>query len=352
MQGQASVGKALNLHVGIFTALESTAQEERDRVPSSGLGFKTPHVPWAPPMLLGVGKLTITWGDLDKEEDVVPQQDYHPIWLFDLLHTCPATTEIVWRSFEEYVPAKVSGRAYRERLCKSLAFLDSLGNLQRLELRFDTSELSHNTRDISACRHVTPDTLNRVLHKLSQQLVVLRLKGHFLLSPELFWPKVDTGSRAGSPQAPFWPHLKEVAVEARLASPEGLFYLPSSIPHIGRSRDVENSVQSSDASAARELLMRVTRAMLQMPELDELLVHFPEHPLGNRLVFYNKQGTFYWGKAGSCQVDGICTGRHEFREPWHWHWDWTSFPAESAKNWDMLAERLCQTSTGNGSEYQ
>jgi hypothetical protein len=124
MQGNGSVGKLLDLHVGIFTALDFMAREERDRVPCSGLGFKTPRVPWTPPLLWGVGKLTITWEDLDEEEDVLPQQDHHPIWLFNLLHTCPAATQIVWRGFEEYIPADVSGTAYRERLCQSLTFPD------------------------------------------------------------------------------------------------------------------------------------------------------------------------------------------------------------------------------------
>jgi hypothetical protein len=141
-------------------------------------------------------------GDLDEEQEFLPQHDYHPTWLFNLLHTCPSTAEIVWRGFEEYVPENVVRTTYREQLCKSLALLDRLGNLQRLELQFDTPMLSPNWQ--VPFQRAAPDTLNRVLHKLSQQLVALRLKERFLLSPDLFWPKVDViGPMAGFSQVPF-----------------------------------------------------------------------------------------------------------------------------------------------------
>lgn len=119
--------------------------------------------------------------------DADTQRDYHPVGLFDLLHMCPSTTEVVWRGFEEYVPAKVVGMPYRERLCKGLALLGRLDNFQRLTLTFDTPNLT--TKGMSACGRVIPDTLRRVFHKLFQQLVALDLKGRFLLSPDLSGPR-------------------------------------------------------------------------------------------------------------------------------------------------------------------
>jgi hypothetical protein len=188
-------------------------------------------------------------------------------------------------------------------------------------------------------------------------LVVLRLKGRFLLSPDLFWPKVDIGSTAGFPPAPFWPHLKEIAVEARLPSPEGLFYfdplrmLPQHwILAWGDMVDMESDDISSDVPAVGELLVRVTRAMLQMPELDKLSIQFPETTLGD-LISYHRRATLHPRHDG-CYADGVSTGRHrQFQQPWRWHCS-TKWPAEMDSNWIELVGRLCQTVSEEDSQHQ
>lgn len=96
----------------------------------------------------------------------------------------------------------------------------NMSNLQDLTIHFRAPNF-HPGYTFS-CRQAVLDPLNSVLHRLSQQLRVLHLRGRFLLSPELFWP----GTHAKLLEdKPFWPSMEEIVIEARIASPEGQFYL-------------------------------------------------------------------------------------------------------------------------------
>ncbi|KAK4041127.1 hypothetical protein C8A01DRAFT_15093 [Parachaetomium inaequale] len=267
--------------------------------------FSSSDFPWARMMLPGVKSLSVIWGVMTSR-GAQKAHFSHPPWLFSLLATCPSATEITWRGFEPYIPTTIVAPGYRERMTASLAAVGMLGNLRHLTLHFDTPSLGPLKQDIQACRQPAPGTLNQVLHKLSQQLVSLHLTGRFLLSPDLFWPKAhgSKGKPSTETPTPFWPHLQQIHIEARLASPEGRFYFDPACKSTRPSamgRWHLRSVAASDASAAGDLLVRVTRAMLRMPELRRLSVIFPEFPwnkcVEHRAGMATGQGPGLWRVA-------------------------------------------------------
>jgi hypothetical protein len=111
-----------------------------------------------------------------------------------------------------------------------------------------------------------------VLHKLSHQLRRLDLTGRFLLSPDLFWPtSASSGSRES--EKPLWPYLTHVIIHARLASPEGRFCIDPEFDPTGGGRD---RAGHRTRLLSRDLVLRTSRAMLQMLKLECLTVRSPE----------------------------------------------------------------------------
>ncbi|KAK4149686.1 hypothetical protein C8A00DRAFT_18658 [Chaetomidium leptoderma] len=338
----------LMLKLGIF-------MDPKDKNGTSGSStpdFATPHATWTPPALPGIQALDVSWAAWEAGRGTLgPARQYHPAWLFDLLPACPSIKWTHWRGFDPYIPASTVGTNFRDRMSAHLAAPGMLRNLQVLHLHFDTPDLDRHGQDVQDCRQPVPDTLNRVLHGLSQQLRRLELTGRFLLSPDLFWPKFDT-SASKPPEAPSWPHLEIVLIEARLASPEGLFYVSPEIDPAGGPGTTE-LLGASDASAFGDLLVRVTRAILQMPALCSLRVCFPEAPIfpsirgvGGGTLFYHHLGWVFTEKWRRMHRDGRCNGLHDYSlySPWLWHWH-TPCPAEALDNWEKLVRRFCQRAT-------
>lgn len=86
-----------------------------------------------------------------------------------------------------------------------------MSNLQHLTIHFHAPNF-HPGYTFS-CRQAVFDPLKSVLHRLSQQLLMLHLHGRFLLSPELFWPGTHAKFLENKP---FWPSMEEIAIEAGL----------------------------------------------------------------------------------------------------------------------------------------
>ena len=111
-------------------------------------------------------------------------------------------------------------------------------------------------------------------------------------------------------------------------------------------------VGAMDASAAGDLLVRVTRAMLRMPELRRLSVMFPEFPCpypnpDRVLIRYGRLWTLGRGRKWrkQCHRLGRCVGYHNDRpQPWYWYWN-APCPAEVAANYEEFMARLCETAS-------
>lgn len=118
-----------------------------------------------------------------------------------------------------------------------------MSNLQHLTIHFHAPNF-HPGYTFN-CRQAVFNLLKSVLHRLSQQLRVLRLRGRFLLSPELFWP----GTHAKLLENKlFWPSMEEIVIEAGLTGLLPDPWLPEVLPF-------------------SELVTHASRAMLWMPKL-------------------------------------------------------------------------------------
>ncbi|KAK2863703.1 hypothetical protein FQN49_004077 [Arthroderma sp. PD_2] len=158
----------------------------------------------------------------------------------------------------------------------------------------------------------TMDSLNTVLHKISQTIPLTRLYlgSRWIVSPELFWP---TENRP----RPFWPTLTHLRVKASIVTPDGRYYytgddslhmasspeledsenLPSDGPspsdisiHINNRHEMQRRARLNgdlpdhpwrdrlDAEVFNPLMLSISRAVLQMPAIKQLRVYFGTLP--------------------------------------------------------------------------
>lgn len=302
-------------------------------------------ISWTVPKLPAVKCLGVFWWSAKHAHRAAHTS--HPTWLLDLFGSCSALTTLSWRGYEPYVPPRLVGTNHRAQII-NLVGPSLANNLKDLSLHFDTPGFGLSEDVIRECGRQVSDPLNRMLRKLSQQLRIIRLQGHFLLSPELFWPGPDASG--ATPEKPFWPHLETFIVEARLISPEGLWYVqPGDDRDLSlgfRSREL---LQDMDSSFVADLVVRMSRAMLRMQKVDTLSVSFPEFaPLDLVNADLNADWTLFsywrlWPMGNErCHQQGVCCGAHtRWLPPWTWNWP-ARYPQEAVDNWAVMTEIICR----------
>jgi hypothetical protein len=214
-----------------------------------------------------------------------------------------------------------------------------LANLRCLSLHFDTPDFHPFGQELEDCKQAAADTLNQALRELSRRLRRLDLTGRFLLSPDQFWP---TSASLGSREAekPLWPYLTHVKIHARLASPEGQFYINPELDPTGGARPH----WTLNTTAVSDLVLRTSRGMLQMPRLECLTVGFPEFPKlwdDHHFIEYSRPNTASALEAlrhrgMDLDDNGECNGDHKgLAPPWSvpGKFSFRRRPSTTGKSW-------------------
>lgn len=225
---------------------------------------------WTPQPNPGISSIAVHWKSFNGDPAT---HNCPPSWLFGFLQTCTSATRVRWEGMEPYVPARMASTGYRDRQCASLAGLNTT-NLQHLAIHVNAAPFGHIKKCNFDCQLPCSDKLNSVLRQLSRQLQSLHLTGMFLLSPDLFWPSDDGHNNTeGDPR---WPFMKEIRIEARIATAEGFFYYDPMLRRRAERDPGPRALPADHTTVFNTLVVHASRAMLHMPKLEHLEISFPE----------------------------------------------------------------------------
>ena len=273
--------------------------------------YQLHHGGWMPKIQAAMPSLTELGWHFNREDDVPEVRVSHTVQSLDSTPQEHEKYAVPHLSEVRKVPYTALTTCLDMSKLQSLSLDLRLCHAWATRVRVTRNRISRVT-DIA---HPINVAFNRVLRTLSTQLRRLSIDGHWIITPDIFWPtntdQHDESNHArasiggeDSPSSPQWPHLTHISIRGRLKSyPHVEDFFPKGIwdsPDWGKAVACSSSTRSSEydlallnrpkppspmhanhiAALAKarskfdELVVAASRAILKMPRLERFLLAF------------------------------------------------------------------------------